>query len=66
MSTRSKGSSFAGRDWSGIRNSATPGANTFKDNVCLTSVNAPCPAFGDHSGADGHEEGNDKQRKKQN
>src|SRR5262249_7107063 len=27
-----------------IRNLATVGANTFQANVCLTSVNAPCPA----------------------
>jgi parallel beta-helix repeat protein len=28
-----------------IRNQAVPGANTFQANVCLTSVNAPCPAL---------------------
>jgi hypothetical protein len=28
-----------------VLNLATPGANTFQANVCLTSVNAPCPAF---------------------
>jgi hypothetical protein len=27
-----------------IKNQATPGVNAFEDNVCLTSVNAPCPA----------------------
>lgn len=27
-----------------IRNLADDGANTFQANVCLTSVNAPCPA----------------------
>ncbi len=27
-----------------IKNQSTAGANTFEDNVCLTSVNAPCPA----------------------
>jgi len=27
-----------------VRNLATVGANTFQANVCLTSVNAPCPA----------------------
>ena len=27
-----------------IQNLATVGANTFQANVCLTSVNAPCPA----------------------
>jgi hypothetical protein len=27
-----------------IKNGATAGENTFEDNVCLTSVNAPCPA----------------------
>jgi hypothetical protein len=27
-----------------IRNLATVGANTFQANVCLTSVNGPCPA----------------------
>jgi len=30
-----------------IRNSATPGANTFEDNFCLTAVNAACPAVDD-------------------
>ena len=29
-----------------IRNLATPGANTFENNTCLTSVNAPCPSIG--------------------
>jgi hypothetical protein len=29
-----------------IRNGAVPGTNTFEDNVCLTGVNAPCPALG--------------------
>jgi hypothetical protein len=28
-----------------IRNLAAVGANTFQTNVCLTSVNAPCPAL---------------------
>lgn len=27
-----------------IRNLADAGANTFQANVCLTSINAPCPA----------------------
>jgi hypothetical protein len=27
-----------------VQNLATVGANTFQANVCLTSVNAPCPA----------------------
>ncbi|MBI3679468.1 MAG: hypothetical protein HY235_03645 [Acidobacteria bacterium] len=27
-----------------VRNLATPGANTFQANVCLTAINAPCPA----------------------
>ena len=27
-----------------IKNQAPAGANTFEDNVCLTGVNAPCPA----------------------
>jgi hypothetical protein len=27
-----------------VQNLATEGANTFQSNVCLTSVNAPCPA----------------------
>lgn len=26
-----------------IKNQAAAGANTFEDNVCLTSLNAPCP-----------------------
>ena len=26
-----------------IKNQAAAGANMFEDNVCLTSVNAPCP-----------------------
>jgi hypothetical protein len=29
-----------------VRNLATPGANTFVGNVCLTSLNAPCPSVG--------------------
>jgi parallel beta-helix repeat protein len=29
-----------------IKNMADDGANTFRGNVCLTSVNAPCPAVG--------------------
>ena len=28
-----------------IRNLAAVGANTFHANVCLTAINAPCPAF---------------------
>ena len=28
-----------------IRNLAAVGANTFQGNVCLTAINAPCPAF---------------------
>ena len=27
-----------------IKNLAAPGANTFDENICLTGVNAPCPA----------------------
>jgi hypothetical protein len=27
-----------------VRNLATAGANTFQANICLTSVNGPCPA----------------------
>jgi parallel beta-helix repeat protein len=29
-----------------INNMAVDGANTFTHNVCVTSVNAPCPAVG--------------------
>ena len=29
-----------------IRNLATAGANAFEGNICLTSVNAPCPSVG--------------------
>jgi len=29
-----------------IKNMADDGANTFRGNVCLTSVNASCPAVG--------------------
>jgi hypothetical protein len=29
-----------------IKNMANDGANTFRGNICLTSVNAPCPAVG--------------------
>jgi hypothetical protein len=29
-----------------IKNEAPAGANTFQDNICLTSVNGPCPALG--------------------
>lgn len=28
-----------------IKNTATAGANTFGANICLTGVNAPCPAL---------------------
>jgi parallel beta-helix repeat protein len=28
-----------------IKNLATPGANVFDNNVCLTALNAPCPAL---------------------
>lgn len=29
-----------------IKNLAADGANAFRGNVCLTSINAPCPAVG--------------------
>jgi hypothetical protein len=29
-----------------IKNQAAEGLNTFQRNICLTSVNAPCPALG--------------------
>jgi hypothetical protein len=29
-----------------IKNLASPGANTFEGNICLTSANAPCPSVG--------------------
>jgi hypothetical protein len=29
-----------------IKNLATAGANAFEGNICLTSVNAPCPSVG--------------------
>jgi parallel beta-helix repeat protein len=29
-----------------IRNLADDGANTFRENICLSSINAPCPAVG--------------------
>jgi parallel beta-helix repeat protein len=32
-----------------IKNLADDGANTFRGNRCLTSVNAPCPAIGSRS-----------------
>ena len=38
--------SFPGEQGVDIRNGTAPGATTFKDNVCLTGVNAPCPAVG--------------------
>lgn len=28
-----------------IKNQSTSAANTFEDNVCLTSLNGPCPAL---------------------
>jgi hypothetical protein len=34
-----------------IRNLADDGANTFRDNICLTAINAPCPAFRGESSA---------------
>jgi parallel beta-helix repeat protein len=35
-----------------IRNGATAGATSFKGNVCLTGVNAPCPAVSKHDDKD--------------
>ena len=29
-----------------VRNLATPGANAFVGNTCVTSINAPCPSIG--------------------
>jgi hypothetical protein len=29
-----------------VRNLATPGANDFVGNTCVTSINAPCPSIG--------------------
>jgi parallel beta-helix repeat protein len=47
---------FPTADGVDIRNQATAGANTFKDNFCLTAVNAPCPAIGGRE-EDGDHEG---------
>jgi len=46
-----------------IRNQATPGTNRIEDNVCLTSVNAPCPAIGRRGDDTEKEKGEDKHRK---
>jgi hypothetical protein len=32
-----------------IKNLAPSGANTFQGNKCLTALNGPCPAIGQHS-----------------
>ena len=56
---------FPAADGVDIRNQATPGTNRVEDNVCLTSVNAPCPAIGS-VGDDAEKEkekGDDKHRK---
>jgi parallel beta-helix repeat protein len=48
-----------------IRNTATPGANTIEDNVCLTAINAACPAIGPRGDKDERKKrDDDKDRKK--
>jgi parallel beta-helix repeat protein len=37
--------SFPGDTGVDIKNLASPDANTLKNNLCLTSVNAPCPTL---------------------
>jgi parallel beta-helix repeat protein len=39
---------FPAADGVDIRNGATPGTNTIDDNICLTAVNAACPAVSEH------------------
>lgn len=39
---------FPAADGADIKNGAAPGTNTIADNVCLTAVNAPCPAVDQH------------------
>jgi hypothetical protein len=46
-----------------IRNLATPGANTFEDNFCLTALNAPCPAIGRRDGDEHKDNKGDQPRK---
>jgi len=47
-----------------IRNGATVGANTIEDNVCLTAVNAPCPAIDKRGPHDKDKNKDDKKDKK--
>ena len=37
---------YATTSFADIRNLSGSDSNTFQSNICLTSVNAPCPAFG--------------------
>lgn len=43
-----------------IRNQATPGTNIIDQNVCITSVNAPCPAVGRRGDRDDKDKDKDK------
>jgi len=40
--------SFPATNGVDISNAATPGTNKIDDNVCLTAVNAECPALEEH------------------
>jgi parallel beta-helix repeat protein len=46
-----------------IKNLASPDANTFRNNHCLTSVNAPCPALRRLPGDDRDEKERERGRK---
>ena len=48
-----------------IQNLAADGANTFDNNICLSSVNAPCPAIGIPPINAGQQKPGDKQRGQQ-
>jgi parallel beta-helix repeat protein len=43
-----------------IRNTATAGANTIEDNVCLTAINADCPTIGRRGEGEGEKEHREK------
>jgi hypothetical protein len=46
-----------------IKNLASPDANTLRNNLCLTSVNAPCPTLPRLPVADRDERDREKRRK---
>jgi parallel beta-helix repeat protein len=55
---------FPAADGVDIRNQATPGTNTIEANVCVTAINAPCPAVGRFEKDDHKDKGDEKHEKK--